>query len=60
MEKINLENVNPGDTVYMSDILNDKNFIPVNYRGILNNKIVVVWDGSQMAIDVNRIFTKNN
>jgi hypothetical protein len=60
MEKINLENVNSGDIVYMSDILDNKNFIPVNYRGVLNNKIVVVWDGSQMAIDSSRIFTKIN
>lgn len=46
-----------GDTVYMQDITDENKRIPVNFRGYLNDRqSVVVWNGSQMTVETNRLF----
>ncbi len=47
----------PHDIVFMSDITDEKKRIPVNFRGYIDNeKSMVVYNGSQMTIDTDRLF----
>jgi len=56
MLEFNSDKINVGDTIYMKDILDERNLIPVNYRGTYNHKVIIVWKGSQLSIDKNRLF----
>lgn len=56
-QKANLQEIEVGQTIYVQDILNENNKIPVNFRGFINsNLVMVVRDGYQMSIDTNRLF----
>jgi hypothetical protein len=47
----------PGDIVYLEDAYDENKRVPVNFRGYMDNeKSVVVMNGSQMAIETNRLF----
>lgn len=49
-----------GDIVYMSDITDENKRIPVNFRGYIDKeKSMVVWNGSQMAIETDRLFKED-
>jgi hypothetical protein len=49
-----------GDTVYMQDITDENKRIPVNFRGYMDKeKSIVVWNGSQMAIETSRLFKED-
>jgi hypothetical protein len=55
--KANLQEIEVGQIIYVQDILNENNKIPVNFRGFINsNLVMVVRDGYQMSIDTNRLF----
>ena len=56
-QKANLQEIEEGQIIYVQDILNEDNKIPVNFRGFINsNLVMVVRDGYQMSIDINRLF----
>jgi hypothetical protein len=56
-QKANLQEIEVGQIIYMQDILNKNNKIPVNFRGFINSHLaMVVKDGYQMSIDTNRLF----
>ena len=56
-QKANLQEIEVGQIIYVQDILNENNKIPVNFRGFINsNLVMVVRDGYQMSIDTNRLF----
>lgn len=47
----------PGDIIYMEDITDKNKRIPVNFRGYVDDvKSMVVWNGSQMQIETDRLF----
>jgi hypothetical protein len=55
--KANLQEIEVGQIIYIQDILDENNKIPVNFRGFINSSLVmVVRDGYQMSIDTNRLF----